>query len=398
MEGMTLPTFPFDTPAGLAYDPVGLRLLARAPVARARTPDGQEVWLALGYQEVRQALSDPRLSREAATRPGTPTVTQSSADPLLMVGMDPPRHTRVRRLVSAAFGPRTVERLEPRVQQIVDGLLGERAARPQPADLVRLLAEPLPIMVICELLGVPMADRAQIREWAGKLIATTAYSPAEIHQAIGEVNAYLAELIERRRAEPDGALVSALIDVNDQGDHLSPAELTSNVQLLLIAGHETTVNQLGNSVVTLFEHPDQVDLLRDKPELWPQAVDELLRHSMLVSTTLPRVAVADLELGGTLIRAGECVLPLVGVANRDPRAFPEPLRFDVLRTGPAAHLGLGHGPHYCLGAHLAKLEMRLALGSLFSRFPALEPGVDPADLRWKTGLAVRGLVELPVTW
>jgi cytochrome P450 len=394
----TLPTYPFDTPAGLEYDPEGLRLLVRAPVVRAVTPDGRELWLALGYHEVRQALSDPRLSREAATKPGTPTVTQSSIDPLLMVGMDQPRHTRIRRLVAAAFGPRRVERLEPRVQEMVDGLLGELAAQPRPADLVRLLAAPLPIMVICELLGVPLADRDLIREWAGKLMATTAYSPAEIHQAIGEVNAYLAELIERRRAEPDGALISALIDVNDQGDHLSPAELTSNVQLLLIAGHETTVNQLGNSVVTLFEHPEQADVLREKPELWPQAVDELLRHSMLVSSTLPRVAVADVELGGTLIRAGECVLPVVGVANRDPRAFPDPLRFDVLRGGPAPHLGLGHGAHYCLGANLAKLEMRLALCSLVSRFPTLEPAVDLADLRWKTGLAVRALVELPVTW
>jgi cytochrome P450 len=398
MQHDTMPTFPFDTPPGLDYDPEGLRLLARAPVVPAATADGHEVWLALGYHEVREALSDPRLSREAAARPGMPTVTQSSIDPLLLVGMDPPRHTRIRRLMSAVFGPRRVERLEPRVQQMVDGLLAELSAQPRPADLVPLLTAPLPIMVICELLGVPLADRDRIREWAGKLIATTAYSPAEIREATGEVNAYLAELIERRRTEPDGALISALIAVNDQGDHLTPAELTSNVQLLLIAGHETTVNQLGNSVVTLLEHPEQVDLLRGKTELWPQAVDELLRHSMLVSTTLPRVAVADLELGGTMIRAGECVLPLVGVANRDSQAFPEPLRFDVRRGGPAPHLALGHGPHYCLGAQLVKLEMRLALGSLLSRFPALKLAVDRADLPWKSGLAVRALAELPVTW
>jgi cytochrome P450 len=189
-----------------------------------------------------------------------------------------------------------------------------------------------------------------------------------------------------------------LIAVNDEGRHLSPTELISNVQLLLIAGHETTVSQIGNCVVTLMRHPEQAALLRDRPELLPQAVDELLRHSKLVTTTTPRVATADVQLGDTTIRAGETVLALIAVANRDPAAFPDPHRFDITRTGPAPHLGLGHGPHFCLGAPLARLELQIAVGSLLTRFPTLAPAVPLDELDWKPGLSTRSLNALPVTW
>jgi cytochrome P450 len=389
--------YPFDTPTGSDVDPEGARLLAEAPVARARMA-GNEVWLVLGYQEVRQVLSDPRFSREAAARPGGPATNQAGNNPELLVSMDPPRHTRIRALVGKAFSPRMVDRLEPRIREIVAGLLDDVAMHGKPADLMRLLAEPLPIMVICELLGVPEADRAQIREWAGILIAETAHTPEEIGAAVGQVDAYLAKLIAERRGNPDSALISALIAVNDDGGHLSPSELISNVQLLLIAGHETTVSQIGNSLVTLFQHPDQITLLHNQPELLPRAVDELLRHSKLTTSTLPRVATEDAPVGGTLIRAGEAVIPLIAVANRDPDAFPDPHRFDITRTGPAPHLGLGHGPHYCLGAPLAKLELQLALGALLDRFPTLRPAIDLADLDWKPGLSTRSVRALPVTW
>ena len=390
-------TYPFDTPAGSDVDAEGVRLLAEAPVARARMA-GQPVWLVLGYQAVRQVLSDPRFSREAAMRPGSPVTNPAGANPELLASMDPPRHTRIRALVARAFSPRTVERLEPRIREIVAGLLDDVVAQGKPADLVPLLAGPLPIMVICELLGVPDADRAQIREWAGILIAETAYTREEIAAAIGQVNSYLAKLITDRRANPDSALISALIEVNDEGRHLSPSELISNVQLLLIAGHETTVSQIGNSLVTLFQHPDQISLLHHHQELLPRAVDELLRHSKLISSTLPRVATEDALVGNTLVRAGEAVIPLIATANRDPNAFPDPHRFDITRTGPAPHLGLGHGPHYCLGAQLAKLELQLAIGGLLARFPTLRPAVDLDDLDWKPGLSTRSVRALPVTW
>ena len=391
--------YPFDTPAGCDVEPEGLRLLAEAPMVRAvMASGGQPVWLVLGYQEVRQVLSDPRFSREAASRPGSPVTNQAGANPELLVSMDPPRHSRVRGLVAKAFSARTVERLEPRIRALVDGLLDGMVAHGTPADLVRMVTEPLPIMVICELLGVPDADRARIRQWAGTLIAETAYSPEEIVAAIGQVNAYLTELIEQRRRIPDTALISALIAVNDEGQHLSPSELVSNVQLLLIAGHETTVSQIGNSMVTLFQHPDQMALLRDQPELLPRAVDELLRHSKLVASTLPRIAVEDAMVGQTLVQTGEAVIPLVAVANRDPEAFPDPHRFDITRTGPAPHLGLGHGPHFCLGAQLARLELQSAIGALLTRFPTLAPAADLDTLQWKTGLSTRSLHSLPITW
>jgi cytochrome P450 len=390
-------TYPFDTPPGADHDPTGLRLLAEGPTARARIASGHEVWLVLGYDAVRQILSDPRFSREAATQPGGPVTNPAGANPELLVSMDPPRHTRIRRLMGKAFSPRMVQLLEPRVHAIVDALLDQVAAHGKPADLVGLFAEPLPIMVICELLGVPDADRAKIRQWAGMLIAETAYPPSEIAAAIGEVDAYLVELIAARRENPDDALISALISVNDEGSHLSPTELVSNVQLLLIAGHETTVSQIGNCVVTLLQHPDQADLLRSHPELLPQAVDELLRHSKLTTSALPRIATEDVALAGITIRAGEAVIPLIAVANRDPVAFPDPNRFDITRTGPAPHVGLGHGPHFCLGAQLARLELQIALGALLTRFPTLT-AVDLDTLDWKPGLSVRALHSLPVTW
>jgi cytochrome P450 len=185
---------------------------------------------------------------------------------------------------------------------------------------------------------------------------------------------------------------------NDGADQLTASELTSNLQLLLIAGHETTVSQLGNSVVTLFQNPDQARLLASRPQLLPGAVQELLRHSRLFSAVLPRVATQDVPLGGAVVRSGQAVVPLIAVANRDPDAFPEPHRFDITRTGPAPHLALGHGPHHCLGGVLARLELQLAIGALWRRFPTLAPAVDLADLSWKSGLAVRALHSLPVTW
>lgn len=387
--------YPFDTPAGT--DPEGVRLLVAGPMARAEMA-GHQLWLALGYDVVRQVLADPRFSREAAARPGSPMTNQAGVNPELLASMDPPRHTRIRRLMGAAFSVRMVTRLQPRVRQLVDGLLDELAVTDQPADLVRILAEPLPIMVICELLGVPDRDRAQIRAWGGRLIAETAYTPAEIAEARQQINAYLTELIAAKREDPDDALITTLINVNDDGSYLSPTELISNIQLLLVTGHETAVGQIGNALFTLLQHPDQAALLVERPDLIPQATDELLRYSWLTPSTLPRVATEDVPLGGVVIRAGEAVIPMISVANRDPDAFPDPNRFDITRTGPAPHVAFGHGPHFCLGVQLAQLQLQTLLGALFTRFPTLAPAVDLADLEWKAGLSVRALRALPVTW
>jgi cytochrome P450 len=387
--------YPIENDPGLDHIPEGERLLAQGSVVQARMEDGRLVWLALGYRAVRQVLTDQRFSREAASRPGGPVTTPSAATDAVLSSMDPPRHTRVRRLMANAFSPRTVEALEPRIRELVGGLLDEFT---NPCDLVERLAEPLPFLVICELLGVPTEDRTRIRDWAGRLMSLTAYTLEEITEAGDQVRDYLGDLVERRRAEPDGGLISELVRVNDEEGHLTALELAYNLQMLLMAGHETTINQIANSAVTLFGHPGQIALLRKEPGRWPQAVEELFRHAMLMQSTLARVTTEDLELDGTPVPAGEAVIPMIGVANRDPAAWPDPHRFDITRENPAPHVGLGHGTHFCLGAQLARLEIRTAFELLFDRFPAITPVDDLAKLRWKEGQSVRTLEELPVAW
>jgi cytochrome P450 len=389
-------SFPLDTPNSADVDGAAAALLAGAPVVRAAMGDGA-IWLALGYDAVRRVLTDPVFSREAAMGPDAPVEVRAALEPDMLTSLDPPRHSRVRRLLAGAFSTRTVDALAPRVRAIVDGLLDGVAAHGRPADLVELFVAPLPIMVICELLGVPYADRAAIREWSERLMATTAYTPAEIDAAAGQIRGYLAGLIAAKRADPTDDLTSALIRVTDDEGALTEAELVVNLQMLLVAGHETTVSQLGNSLAALFRHPDQLALLRDRPELAGAAVEELIRYARLMSSLLPRVAVRDVELAGVPIRAGEGVIALSAAANQDPAAYPAPGRLDIARAAPAPHLGFGHGPHFCLGAHLARLELHTALTGLLARFPTLA-AVDVAALTWKEGTPFRSLRALPVTW
>ena len=389
--------YPFDTPNSQDIDTVAARLLSGAPVVRAAMGGG-EVWLALSHDAARQVLSDPRFSREAAMGPNAPVVMRSAYDPDVLTSLDPPKHNRTRRLMSRAFSPRMVEAMAPRVREIVAGLLDDLQAHGAPADLIGLFAAPLPIMVICELLGVPYTDRAVIQDWSRRLVSTTAYPPEEIAAAGRQMDGYLAGLIAAKRAEPTGDLISALIRVTDEQGALTEAELVKNTRMLLVGGHETTVNQLGNSVLALFRHPDQLALLRERPELVTPAVEELLRYARLTGSTLPRVAVADVELGGQLIRAGDGVIALTSSANMDAGVFAAPDRLDIARGGSGQHLSFGHGPHFCLGAHLARLELRTALTGLLARFPTLGPAVAESELRWRGGTPLRSLLALPVTW
>jgi cytochrome P450 len=390
VQGMSA-TFPFTTPRSLDNEPEAQELLAtEGPVVLAKMGP-IDIWLALSYAACRQVLTDPRFSREEATRPGGPVTIPSGANPLVLTSMEGRKHARTRKLVASAFSPRMVALLEPRVQSIVDSLLDA-----QPTDLVAGLFTPLPTMVICDLLGAPYSDAPDIRRWTGRLM-TSVLTPEELREAENDMQGYLADLVEEKRLRPDDQLITALVLAHDEGGHLTSSELLANLQLLLAAGHDTTVNQLGNSLLTLLRHPAELQRLIDSPALIDTAVDELLRFSRLMAATLPRVTTEAVELDGVQLSAGAAVLPIISAANRDPKVFPDPDRLDLGRDG-AAPLAMGFGPHYCLGAQLAKLELRIALTSVLKRFPGLRLAVDESELTYRMETNVRALVSLPVTW
>lgn len=386
-------TFPFTTPRSLDDEPEAQELLAsQGPVVLAKMGP-IDIWLALSYTACKQVLTDPRFSREEATRPGGPVTIPSAANPLVLTSMEGRKHSRTRKLVASAFSPRRITLLEPRVQAIVDGLLD---ALDSPADLVEGLCAPLPTMVICELLGAPYSDAPDIRRWTGRLM-TSVLTPEELRQAENDMQGYLADLVEEKRVRPDDALISALVTVHDEGGHLTSAELLANLQMLLAAGHDTTVNQLGNSLLTLLRHPAEMQRLIDDPSLISTAVDELLRFSRLMAATLPRVTTEAVELDGVQLPADAAVLPILSSANRDPSVFPDPDRLDLGRDG-APPVAMGHGPHYCLGAQLARLELRVAITSVLKRLPGLRLAVDESELTYRMETNVRALHRLPVAW
>lgn len=384
-------SFPFTTPRSLDDEPEAQELLASGGSVVPASMGPITIWLALSYAACRQVLTDPRFSREEATRPGGPVTIPSGANPLVLTSMEGRKHARTRKLVAAAFSPRMVATLEPRVQAIVDSLLDAG-----PTDLVAGLCVPLPTTVICELLGAPYSDAPDIRRWTGRLM-TARLTPDELREAEHDMQGYLADLVEFKRLQPDDKLITALVAVHDEGGHLTSAELLANLQLLLAAGHDTTVNQLGNSLLTLLRHPAEMRRLIDSPALINTAVDELLRFSRLMAATLPRVTTEAVELDGVRLDAGAAVLPIISAANRDPSVFPDPDRLDLGRAD-AAPLAMGFGPHYCLGAQLAKLELRVALTSVLKRFPGLRLAVDESELAYRMETNVRALVSLPVAW
>jgi cytochrome P450 len=368
------------------------------PLVRVCLPYGGDAWLARRYEDVRTVLGDARFGRAAAFGKDLPRGSALINHNPTLLDMDPPDHTRLRRLVAKAFTVRRVETLRPRAQQIVDDLLDRMIAAGPPADLMDALAWPLPITVICELLGVPVEDRESFRKWTDASMAITAYGPAEIEQAREDLRGYIAGLVAARRAQPADDLITALVRARDNEDRLSEAELVGFGVTLLVAGHETTANQFGNFVYNLLNHPAQLDRLRADPGLLDSAVEELMRHTPLgASTGFPRIAAEDVELGGVLVRAGEAVFVDVVAANRDPRLFDDPEVLDLGREiNP--HLGFGHGVHHCLGAQLARMELRLALGTLLRRLPDIALAVPDPEVSWKRGRLVRGLERLPVTW
>jgi len=324
--------FPFAPPT-LFEPPAEFAMLrGTEPVARVLLPSGDQAWLVTRYSDVRQVLSDPRLSRAAATAPGAPRLGPVRPEAKSMMAMDPPEHTRLRRLVMPAFTARRTERLRPRIQEIADGLLDGMVRNGPPADLTVHLSRPLPMAVICELLGVPAVDRDDFSRWTDTALSLGAGMADEVIDARELLQGYLAELVDAKLSNPGDDLLSVLAAADESGDRLREGELLTLGSTLLTAGYHTVANAIANATLILLRHPQQLALLVRQPDLVPTAVEELLRYTPgPVSGGTLRVATEDLEIGGTLIRAGDAVIPSTTSANRDGAVYGDPDRLDVAR-------------------------------------------------------------------
>ena len=376
------------------------------PVHHVTLADGHDAWLVVGHAEARHALNDPRISKDmlAALAKDSGVVAEGLPGPEFsrhMLAVDPPDHSRLRRLVSSAFSMRRVEVLRPRIQSVVEDLLDGLADRDPdaPVDLVASFAFPLPFTVICELLGVNEGERTSLgRGFVAMLVPTlTAADYTKAKEASDGVVSQLRRLVEDKHDEPGDDLVSGLIAARDEDERLDDRELLSTIFQLIVAGHDTTATFIGNAVVALLGDPDQLEMLRVYPNRIPAAVEELLRYDAPVPHSTFRYAREPIELGGHSIPAGAQIIICLAAANRDPCRFTDPERLDVERAD-GRHLAFGHGIHHCLGAPLARLEGQLALGSLIRRFPGLRLARDRTGLHWGhgDGLVLRGLSELPV--
>ena len=392
--------YPFSEADRLELDPLYDTLLRDEPVSRVELPYGGEAWLAVRHADVRTVLGDPRFSRAAVVGQDVPRVRPEMDHQVnSILNMDPPEHTRLRKLVARAFTVRRVEELRPRAAELTAGMLaGLRAAGPG-ADLVEHLSVPLPVTIICELLGVPVEDRAVFRAGADAALSTSSMTPQERATAGEEMRAYMAGLVAQRRVTPTDDLLGALVAARDEGDRLTEGELIGLGIGILVAGHETTMNQIGNMAFTLLTRPDRGAGLRNGgPEVVARAVEELLRFTPLgASAGFARIATEDVELSGVTVRAGEAVLVSVHAANRDPAVFPGGDEL-VLDRAENRHVGFGHGAHHCLGAQLARMELQEAIGGLLREFPDLRLAVPAEDVEWRTGALVRGPRALPLAW
>jgi cytochrome P450 len=377
----------FDPPAELA------QVQATTGLTRVETLFGFSAWVVTRYADVREVLADAVRFSNGRRPPGFPGLAGADTEGSLLLS-DPPEHTRLRKLLSPEFTVRRIRRLEPRITEIVEDHLAAMEAAGPPADLVESFALPVPSLVICELLGVPYADRAEFQGRARRQLDVSLDLEVRA-QARVESRAFMAELVARARVEPGDDLLGML--VREHGDALTPGELTGIASLLLIAGHETTANTIGLGVLALLRDPEQLRLVRDRPEGVEAAVEELLRFLSVVHSGVPRFANEDVELAGERIAAGDLLVLSLPVANRDPALGQDLDRLDVTRA-VTRHVAFGHGVHHCLGAPLARAELRIALPALLQRFPALALADPTAEVEFRSYNVVYGVRSLPVTW
>lgn len=376
------------------------------PVWQQPGLDGKTlIWFVTGYDEAEMILrDDKRFTRDFRAIMPPERLAQLPQDPIFrlvdnhLLNKDGADHRRLRGLVSKAFTPRMIGQMRPRIQAIADELL-DQIADQGTADLIETYAFPLPIIVIAELLGIPAEDRDKFRTWSDAVMmpALTPEAQAETLVNLQAFVAYLRQLFEQRRQEPQPDLVSALLQAEEAGDRLSEEELFSMVILLIIAGHETTVSLLGNATLALLQHPEQMAQLRDNPDLMATAVEEFLRYDGPVERAMNRWATEEVAINGRILQPGDPIIVLIGGANRDPAHFDDPDRLDLERN-PTRHLAFGRGSHYCLGAPLARLEAEIALNTLLRRLPNLRLAVAPEELNWRLIPLFHSLGALPVTW
>ncbi|MFI0466089.1 cytochrome P450 [Saccharopolyspora sp. 5N102] len=399
----TTPMFPMARARGCPFDPAPelSGLAERAPVSRVRLWDGSTPWLVTRYADVRALLVDPRVSVDVA-QPGFPHTNAVSkardAEMKTLMQMDAPEHTAQRRLLTPEFTSKKIEALRPGIQRIVDELVDALLAGPKPVDLVEALALPVPSQVICELLGVPYADRDFFQEVARTLVMDES-DPLRAVAASEELNAYLEELVVAKDGEPGEDLLSKLAVEHYRTGEMTRREIAVLGQLLLVAGHDTTASMIALGTVALLTNPEQFHAVRDSdgPALVANTVEELLRYLSITHTEARRVAREDLEVGGRTIRAGEGIIAVKSTANRDPAAFPDPDALDVHRKA-RHHIAFGHGAHHCLGHALARVELQVVYGTLYRRVPTLQLAVPPEQLVFKQDAVFYGVRELPVTW
>jgi cytochrome P450 len=384
---------PFDPPRDIT------RLRAARPVSPMVFPDGHEGWLVTGYEAVRQLMADNRFSSRQDLgvlhipyETGMPAPTEPSPQvPGLFISMDPPDHTRLRRKLTGAFTVKRMKQLEEHIIDIAERQLDELARLTPPVDLVKEFALPVPSLVICELLGVPYADRETFQVNSAKFLEKDIELDEKM-AAYGALTTYLAELVTGKRAAPDDDILSDLA----RDDDVTIEELVGIAFLLLLAGHETTANMLALGTFALLEHPKQLAELRANPDLVPGAVEELMRY-LSIADIFFRYATEDLELGGETIGKGSTVVISLLAANRDPQRFEDPDALDIHRTA-RGHLSFGHGVHQCLGQQLARIEMRAGFEGLLRRFPTLELAIPADEVKVKSDMNIYGVHALPVTW
>ena len=401
-ERSDLPSFPFSRAFPLDPPPEYAQLRAERPVTKARLWDGSTAWIVTRYDDVRDVLSDDRFSN-VPSQPGYPKLTPTRDAMLLkeeqtFVRMDPPEHGIFRRMLTKEFMVGRMNALRPDIQRMVDALIDQMIATGRPADLVEALAIPLPSLVISEMLGVPYENHAFFEERSKARLALDV--DPEIPVAAGrDVMNYLDELFTKREEDPGAGddIISRLVIDQIRPGHLQHDEAVRMVELLLRAGHETTSNLIGMGLLSLFEHPEQLALLRADPSLMSGAVEEMLRYTSVVHYIGARAATADVEVGGQTIAAGEGVYALISAANRDGGAFPEPDAFDIRREA-RHHVAFGYGVHQCLGQTLARAELEIVFATLMRRLPELRLAVPFEDVGYKHNFFVYGVVGLPVTW